>query len=248
MKVLLLTVAGLSARFGKSVGRECLKCIYFEKDFKQSLLWQAVNKNKSFDKIIIVGGFKFEELKSFTEKYFADISDKIVLVKNERYADYGSGYSLYKGLEKAVLFAPEQILFAEGDLWVDDLSFNRLVDSKKDCVTYNGEIIKADKSVVFYYDSFGKIHYLYDVTHNLLEIKEPFASIYNSGQMWKFNNLNIVKSTLESLTDKEWQGTNLVFVQRYFENLKDGEYDLVQLKRWINCNTVDDFRKTGIDK
>lgn len=246
MKVLLLTVAGLSARFGKSLGRECLKCIYYEKDYRQSLLWQAVNKNCSFDKIIIVGGFKFDELKSFTEQYLSSLSQKIVLVNNDKYAEYGSGYSLYKGIECALSFSPEQIVFAEGDLWTDVESFNNIFENSKDCVTYNSEAIRADKSVVFYFDASGKINYLYDTTHNLLEIREPFTAVYNSGQIWKFSNRKRIELVFKSLTEQEWQGTNLVFVQQYFGGLNNGEYDLIPIKQWVNCNTVDDLRRTGI--
>lgn len=107
-------------------------------------------------------------------------------------------------------------------------------------------MIRADKSVVFYFDASGKINYLYDVTHNLLEIREPFTAVYNSGQIWKFSNPERVESVFKSLTAQEWQGTNLVFVQRYFGGLKSGEYDLIPIKQWVNCNTVDDFRKTGV--
>ena len=247
MKILLLTVAGLSARFGKSVGHECLKCIYFENDYKESLLWKAVNKDASFDKIIIVGGYKFEELKNFIDKYLQDFSDKIVLVKNEKYAEYGSGYSLYKGLESALSFEPAQILFAEGDLWTDDESFDALSKSPYDCATYNSEVIQADKSVVFYFNAKGSLRYLYDVTHNLLEIKEPFVAVYNSAQMWKFSNLTVAKRVFGILSDEEWTGTNLVFIQRYFENINTEELKLIPIKRWINCNTVEDFKRVGED-
>lgn len=245
MNILLLTVAGLSTRFGKSVGHECLKCLYYETDYRESLLWQAVNKNYAFDKIIIVGGYRFEELQQFVGKYCGNLSDKIVLAENEKYAEFGSGYSLYCGLKRALEFSPDRILFAEGDLWVDDKSFDILSNTDRDCLTCNSEPIEADKSVVFYFNESGDVKYLYDTSHNLLEIKEPFVSIYNSGQMWKFCDPEAVCRAFYGLTDVEWQGTNLVFIQKYFSLRERSSYDVVPIKQWINCNTVNDFRKIG---
>ena len=248
MKVLLLTVAGLSARFGKSVGQECLKCIYFELDYKESLLWQIINKDLTFNKIVIVGGYKFYELNSFIDTYLQEFKNKIILVKNEKYSEYGSGYSLYKGLEKCLTLETDQILFAEGDLWTDKESFRELSDSPYNCVTYNHELIQADKSVVFYFNACGNLKYLYDVSHNLLEINEPFTAVYNSGQMWKFVNLTVMKRVFQEFNEEDWQGTNLIFVQRYFENIDSKELKIIPINRWINCNTIADFRKVGDNK
>ncbi len=245
MKVLLLTVAGLSSRFGRSVGRECLKCIYYERDYTEALLWQAIDKAASFDKIIVVGGYKFAELKEFTETYCKDFRDKIILTENKAFAEYGSGYSLYCGLKQAFSLSPDQIVFAEGDLWTDGDSFREISVTDGDCVTYNSEPIESSKSVVFYFDRFGKIKYLYDTTHNLLEINEPFMSVYNSGQIWKFGDLKRAKSVFDSLSERDWQGTNLVFVQNYFADRSTDEYKILPIKQWINCNTIDDFTKIG---
>ena len=34
VKALIVTVAGMSSRFSESLGRECLKCIYYPNDIK----------------------------------------------------------------------------------------------------------------------------------------------------------------------------------------------------------------------
>ena len=80
MKILILTVAGMSSRFSRSIGRECLKCIYYENDIKESLLYKMVFDNNAFDKYIIVGGFHYEELSKIINTEFADYSDKIELL------------------------------------------------------------------------------------------------------------------------------------------------------------------------
>jgi CTP:phosphocholine cytidylyltransferase-like protein len=243
MKVLLLTVAGTSTRFGKSLGRECLKCIYNEKGFDESLLGNMVRKDASFDKIVIVGGYKFQELKDAVENHFSDLKDKIVLINNEHYFDYGSGYSLYEGLKYLVGTDFDEIVFAEGDLWVDDESFFKVSSSDKDVITFNRDTIDAKKSVVLYFDTQNKVHYLYDTAHSYLEIDRPFLSIYNSGQIWKFSDSDRVRKSFDGIDEKTWRGTNLVFIQKYFGERDKDEYEMAQFNTWLNCNTVDDFRK-----
>ncbi|MDE7336527.1 MAG: licC domain protein [Clostridia bacterium] len=243
MKVLLLTVAGTSTRFGKSLGRECLKCIYNEKGFEESLLSNMARKDKSFDKIVIVGGYKFGELKEAVDKYFDYLKEKIVLVENEHYFDYGSGYSLYQGLKYLVDTDFDEIVFAEGDLWVDNKSFIEVSSSDKDVITFNRDTIDAQKSVVLYFDIKNEVHYLYDTAHSYLQIDSPFLSIYNSGQIWKFSDKDRVKKSFYGIDEKTWQGTNLVFIQKYFGDRNKDEYEMKEFKVWLNCNTVEDFRK-----
>jgi hypothetical protein len=48
---------------------------------------------------------------------------------------------------------------------------------------------------------------------------------------------------MDSLTEEEWKETNLKFVQEYFDGIDKEGYELIEFKKWINCNTVDDFLK-----
>ena len=243
MKVLVITVAGTSTRFSKSIGKECLKCIYFTNSYKDALLYKTIYRDNTFDKYIIVGGYKFDELKIYTDKYLSPLKDKIVLLENTHFQDYGSGYSLYIGIDYAIKCGFDQLVFAEGDLWVDSESFLNISESDKDVITYNRESIDAHKSVVFYYDAENRVHYLYDTTHNFLQIKEPFISVYNSGQIWKFSDYNKAKNILEEMPVEDWYGTNLVFIQNYFGLMNKNDYQLAELKEWYNCNTVGDYNK-----
>ncbi len=243
MRALLITVAGLSSRFSKSLGMKCLKCIYYEKNPEESLLHRMVCQNQDFDRYIVVGGFLFEELEDFINCYLSDFQDRIVLVENGAYEEYGSGYSLYLGLREAVRLECDELVFAEGDLYVDSASFRKICDARNNVITMNRESIEADKAVAFYYDGNRGIHYIYDTSHSVLEIREPFLGIYNSGQIWKFHDRERLCSVFRSVREEEWHGTNLVFIQKYFENLDSRSYLAVMLDVWINCNTVDDFRK-----
>ncbi len=242
MKVLLITVAGSSTRFSRSLGKDTLKCVYYEKEFRQCLLYQLIYKS-SFDKYVIVGGYKFDELKSAIDKYFVDIKEKIILVENIKFSEYGSGYSLYLGLKSAIETDFDELVFAEGDLWFDNDSFEQVLDHSRNVITYNNDVIDSHKSVVFYFDQNNFPHYIYDTNHNHLQIKQPFLSIYNSGQVWKFVDRDRVIDSFDAISECEWQGTNLVYIQKYYGDMKIDSIALVNFKQWLNCNTVEDFRK-----
>lgn len=244
MKSLVVTVAGIASRFSESVGFPCLKCLYHENDIKESLLWRMLHGGETFDRYYIVGGFRYEELEQAVNMHFADLRDRIVLVRNEQYREYGSGYSLYLGLLEALKCEFDELVFAEGDLWVDQPSFDRVCRADKDVVTSNKEAILADRAVVFYYDLAERLHYLYDTAHGSLEIKEPFLAVYNSGQIWKFTDRERLRSIVENLREEERQGTNLVIIQNYFGTLPPEAYENVTFGEWLNCNTVADFKKS----
>lgn len=245
MRALIVTVAGMARRFSESVGYDCLKCMYQDENFPEGLLPRLLRQAAAFDRIVLVGGFLYGELCEKVAAQLPQLMHKITFVKNPHYSDYGSGYSLYLGL-CAVIGEPfDEVIFAEGDLYLDSESFARVVCANADVITTSPEPILANKAVAFYYDTRKMLHYIYDTAHQALEIKEPFLGIFNSGQVWKFYRPELLRRTVKAVSDEEWKGTNLVLVQRYFETLAEGEYELIPFKTWVNCNTVDDLIKIG---
>lgn len=243
MNILIVTVAGMSTRFSKSVGKETLKCIYYENDVKEAILSRLLSLNDKFDKYIIVGGYKFSELSKFVNEHLKGIIDKIDLVENSKYEEYGSGYSLHLGVKKALEYKFDSVVFAEGDIILDNYSFQKICESHKNVITHNKDLISADKSVVFYYNQNSEIKYIYDTNHGMLLIDEPFRQIYNSAQIWKMNNYDNVKQAYENISEIKWRGTNLVFIQEYFGNLTEDEIDNICIENWLNCNTIQDYLK-----
>ena len=102
MKVLIITVAGMSTRFSRSVGKPVIKCLYHNKSLKDSLLYILLERSREFDYFIIVGGYRYKELCETIRASFKKFSDRILLIENPYYSTYGSGYSLYLGLQKAL--------------------------------------------------------------------------------------------------------------------------------------------------
>lgn len=243
MKSLIITVAGMSSRFNKDTKESVLKCLYYEGTPSNSLLSLQVHKVYHLvDEIVVVGGYKYEDLEQFICQEMKDVNHKMKLVYNEHYSDYGSGYSLLKGIEMVSRDADE-ITFIEGDLFFDTESVVKIITSPKDVISVNNEPILSNKAVALYFDAQNYPHYIYDTSHSCLEIHEPFTAIYNSGQMWKFMNTTRVREICQFLTPEQEQGTNLEIIQKYFGAYKNSQLDLIRVNLWYNCNTVADYRE-----
>ena len=243
MKSLIITVAGMSSRFNRDTKENVLKCLYYEDSPSKSLLSIQVHKVFNLvDEIVVVGGYKYEDLEHFIINKLNDVNHKIKLVYNDHYSDFGSGYSLLKGIE-AVSDKSDEITFIEGDLFFDTESVEKIITSKRNVISVNNDPILSNKAVALYFDAKNYPHYIYDTNHSCFEIQEPFTAIYNSGQMWKFINTALVREICQSLTTEQKLGTNLEIIQKYFGAYKNLQLDIIRVNLWFNCNTVADYRK-----
>ena len=252
MRVFLTTVAGSATRFSESIGKPTVKCIYNREDPANTLLNHMLTQASDYDLFVVVGGFLINELEDYINTNLpSEFSEKVMLVNNEQYAEYGSGWSLYLGLDAALkIYGKDitEVLFAEGDLFVDDESFSSVAGTKNSVITINSEAIKANKAVALYYDLENVPHYIYDTAHGQLKIDEPFTAVYNSGQIWKFTDIELLSDLVLNGDPERFTGTNLVLINEYFQKLaKNGEtIDIISMKTWINCNTINDFIIAGL--
>lgn len=243
MKSLIITVAGMSSRFNRDTQKDFLKCLYYEDTPANSLLSLLVHNTFDLvDEIVVVGGYKYDDLEQFICAEMKDVNHKMKLVYNDHYSDYGSGYSLLKGIE-LVSEKADEITFIEGDLFFDTDSVEKIFNSKKDVISVNNEPILSNKAVALYFDIHNYPHYIYDTSHSFLKILEPFTAIYNSGQMWKFMNPRRLREICQYLTPEQERGTNLEIIQKYFGAYKSSQLDIVRINLWFNCNTVADYRE-----
>ena len=252
MRVFLTTVAGSATRFSESVGKPTVKCIYNREDPKKTLLNHMLTQAADYDVFVVVGGFLISDLEDYINNVLSDeFRSKVLLVDNRFYKEYGSGWSLYLGI-KAVIEKYgtdfDELFFAEGDLFVDDESFKAVSDSSDSVITINSEAIRAKKAVALYYDLNEVPHYIYDTSHGQLAINEPFTAIYNSGQIWKFTDSELLSRVMNDIPEEGHQGTNLVLINEYFQTLaKNGKnINVIPMKTWINCNTINDFIIAGL--
>jgi hypothetical protein len=209
------------------------------------LLYHLLEKCSYADKIILVGGSRFEQIREYISCLPKKMKEKTVLVYNEHYCDLASGYSLYVGLKE--LFGRftdiEDVLFVEGDLDIDNASFSKVAASSKNVLTYSFEPIFANKAVVLYKNGKNKYRYAFSSSHGLLRIDEPFSVMLNSGQLWKFRDAHLLEQAAEVFYEKEKDGTNLRIIQNYIDLFESSSFDLIGLSHWINCNSREDYRR-----
>lgn len=245
MKSLIITAAGLSSRFCRSLGREELKSIYFDDDLGEqaTILYRILSMATDFDSIIVVGGYRFEELGSYVNSTIPDnLQSKLTLVCNDHYSDKGSCFSLCVGID-ALPDDTTSVVFAEGDLCVDLETFESVSSSKRDAVTTTGQPVEADRSVALYFDASNRPRYAYDTEHGCLHIDEPFKCIYDSGQIWRFSDANRLKTVRAGLSEDQCASTNLELIGTYFHDSNRDEIDVFRFVEWTNCNTVNDYRR-----
>lgn len=245
MKTAIITIAGISSRFNQGVApdEKKLKAIYYEDSELDTLLFHMVDRMNDSDRIVLVAGYKHEDLTEYIDKVFPQtIKDKISVVINDHYEDWSSGYSLYLGIKEAFKYGPDCILFAEGDLDVDNETFNAIGSSTKSVITCNHEIIRSNKAVIGYCNEYGKYRYAFSESHGLASVNEKFSLLFNSGQIWKFTNMNYLEDAVAEFETVKENGTNLVIVSGYFEKEDPQNVELLDFKHWVNCNTREDYR------
>ncbi len=246
MNIAIITIAGVSSRFNEGVDESVrqLKAIYYEENPHNTLLYHLIKKVEGMDKIILVTGYRHDSVLGYIEKYLPEaLKKKIELIYNEHYGDWSSGYSLSLGIKRAVKEKPLSILFAEGDLDIDEPSFRKIASSTKDVISYNHQLIQSDKAVVAYQNAEHKVRYVYNKSHGLLTIEEPFTTLFNSGQIWKFFDIDLLELAEKEFEKLKESGTNLEIIGRYFQEKGADEVDLIEINEWVNCNTRDDYRE-----
>lgn len=240
MKTLIVTVAGTATRFNRDTEEPTLKCMYRIGSVQNTLLYQILDKARDFDEFIIVGGYLYEKLEAFVNSELSEFRERIKLVYNPEFSTYGSGYSLILGIQNSNPEADE-VIFVEGDLYFDNTDFEKIKQSEKNVFTVNHELITAKKAVVVYENKDGFLRYLYDTSHSYLQIREPFLALYNSGQIWKFRDIEKLFRVVNGLSAEQTKGTNLEIIQCYFGDLDSDRYEMVAFSTWHNCNTVKDY-------
>ena len=243
MKIAIITVAGISSRFNDGIAENDrkLKAVFYEDKPQNTLIYHLLRKCDFADKIIVVGGYKIDSLKEYVDSLEDEVKTRIEIVYNEHYKDLGSGYSLYLGLKEAFVHNLDEVLFVEGDLDIDDESFAKVVASKESVLTYTHEPIYANKAVVLYKDADDRYRYAFNSDHGLLTISSPFSCILNSGQTWKFTDMDKLKKATDDFFENSKADTNLRIIQNYLD--MGVEAELVALNRWTNCNTRADYKK-----
>ncbi len=235
----IITLAGLSTRFRKSLGKDVLKAIYKENGYKSILDILLDYCENGINDIYIVAGYKYDDLKDYIDENYKNLNINIIYNKN---FTLGSNESLLCGI-RALNKTYDEVLFIEGDLIIDKESFNNIIEDKSNVITSNKEQINAQTSVLYYVNKNNKIVYKYDTKHELLEITEAFKTISNSGQIWKFTDITLLKEVCSIFLKEDMNNTNLATIDKYFNKILFENISFVEIKQWFNCNTINDYKK-----
>jgi choline kinase len=248
-RALVVTVAGVSARFRRSVGRDVLKCLYHEGHVEDSILHFTASfaVRAGFDVVRFVGGYQYDGLTAALDPWArrARTSGRdLGCIFNPEFESKGTAQTVYLGF-RAVVDDPGlrdvgEIVLLEGDVVGDGATFEALAEAPGDVLTICCEPITASESVALYRTAAGELRFAFDPDHRSLTIVEPFEQIYNSGQAWKLADMSRLRHTMDALTDTDLCGTCLVILERYFQHSPAPE--LIAFESWTNCNTVEDYR------
>ncbi len=87
MRILIITVAGVASRFNADLIEPIPKCIYSEGDKTDSILYRLISRADCADKIIVVGGYMYENILSYAKDMLRDFSDRLEFVYNPHFKD-----------------------------------------------------------------------------------------------------------------------------------------------------------------
>ena len=126
---------------------------------------------------------------------------------------------------------------------IDDESFSKVIKSDKNVLTFNHEPIYSNKAVVLYQNENDEYKYLFNSDHGLLRMDESFKAVFNSGQTWKFRDMELLKIANDNFYENIIEDTNLGIIQKYFDLLENSDdIEIIGLNRWVNCNTREDYK------
>ena len=129
------------------------------------------------------------------------------------------------------------------DKYFEDAKAEIVIKSEKNVLTFNHEPIYSNKAVVLYQNENDEYKYLFNSDHGLLGMAEAFKAIFNSGQIWKFRDMELLKIANDNFYKNIIEDTNLGIIQKYFDLLENSDdIEIIGLNRWVNCNTREDYK------
>lgn len=249
----IITVAGSSTRFSKSVNQMAHKSLWPVPalDNKCLLEWQIRTLLEAgIEDIVVVTGYMADEVyKAFDRMAIhTDWYRDVHFIYNPSFSTTGSYLSMYLGfikiqelIKNAVAMIPDSVILIEGDVYASNLKeFCMLPPTDFDLrPTTNGKsVIRADRDVLGIVSKNDSIYWAYDPYHEALQIPPSFAKyMFNSGQIWEINWYSDAIEKIDQYGGTvDEHKTNLSFIE--FFGSSDEPFEL---KNWTNANTIEDI-------
>lgn len=255
-KYAIITAAGCSTRFSKSIGFECHKSLTPVDGLggKSLLKWQIETLiDNGVERVFAVGGYMFNIFNSQINNLEQKYKGKVEKVFNSEYLTTGSYLSMFLGFDRMYQLIksgsipePTSIICVEGDVYASNLGeFAAMPFDYGNYTirpTTNGKsVLRADRDVIGVIDDCGLLSWKYSTKHSeFTNVPASIKMVFNSGQIWeicmKFLDWRKVHKQLDQQSYKN--DTNLMFID-YFSDEPDTPFEL---KDWVNANTVNDIR------
>lgn len=251
MKDVIITLAGASSRFSKSVGKPAHKSIYCINN--KCLLFKMLDqleRSQNVKNVVIVTGYQDNDITLMIDawKYGNFRSMNIFIVHNQYWKETGSNESMLRGLLHWTMLEnkSESVVCIEGDLSVSNLEdlLNAKVPTISRVTSNAQSILDASRDVLCCIFPDGRVEWVYDREHKAFPIREQYTKIFASGQMWEFNTnskrfIEEMKHLADYIKDLDiCNQTNLDIISRL-----TFDPEIFVLKDWVNCNTIDDLTK-----
>lgn len=253
-KYAIITAAGCSTRFSKSIGFEYHKSLtpVAGLDGKSLLKWQIETLiDNGVERVFAVGGYMFNIFVSQINDLEPKYKEKVSAIFNSEYFVTGSYLSMFLGFDRMyqlikqnAIPEPTSIICVEGDVYASNLGefvTKPFAHSNTIRPTTNGKsVLRADRDVIGVIDDYGLLSWKYSTKHSeFTNIPSSIKMIFNSGQIWeicvKFIDWGNAHKQLDQQSYKN--DTNLTFID-YFSNVPDTPFEL---KGWVNANTIEDL-------
>lgn len=257
MKDVIVTLAGASSRFSKSVGKPAHKSIYnVNNKCLLSKMLDQFDRSKNVKNIIIVTGYQADEVTStiieWNRSKTVELNDfpamNIFITPNPNWQETGSNESMLRGLLDwtTIENKGESVVCIEGDLSVSNLEdlLNARVPYISRVTSNAQTILDASRDVLCCVFPDGRVEWVYDRAHKAFPIHEQYAKIFASGQMWEFNTkskrfIEEINHLQDYLKDQDLcNQTNLDIISRL-----TFDPEIFVFENWVNCNTIDDLTK-----
>lgn len=257
MKDVIITLAGASSRFSKSVGKPAHKSIYCIDN--KCLLFKMLDqleRSQNVKNVIVVTGYQDSKVMSMIDAWnrgkIVELNDfpsmSIFITYNPNWQETGSNESMLRGLMlwKTIKNKSESVVCIEGDLSVSNLEdlLNARVPAISRVTSNAQAILDASRDVLCCVFPDGRVEWVYDRAHKAFPIREQYAKIFASGQMWEFNTnskrfIEEMKHLFDYIKDRDiCQQTNLDIISRL-----TFDPEIFVFENWVNCNTIDDLTK-----
>ena len=237
----LITLAGGSTRFAKSVG--IVQPVQINKSTyvlagNPTILEIQINAMMKFcniNEIYLVVGCGSASVGSIIKKYIGRIS--IHVIESDNWENTGTAQSFKLGFDKIYEDHGSacRVTFFEGDILTNFCAL-KLFNRSCDMIAYTNKMIDAKESVIGYKTVHGTYGFAYDSEHTEFPRIEEATQIFNCANVYHFADAKRMHDAISNWHIDEFT-ENLLLFEEYFSAGENEYTQEILVDPWYNCNT-----------